>query len=102
MADRSGSEELHKALLAVSEVVTNAVGLGVDDESDLITLLIERTEDLVTVRVLQARPIAERPSIAKMPEGRSIGGYGLAILDAVADRWGVGLEPPSVWFELRL
>ena len=31
-----------------------------------------------------------------------MGGYGLGVLDAVADRWGVELEPPSVWFELRL
>jgi anti-sigma regulatory factor (Ser/Thr protein kinase) len=102
MADQAGSDGLHRALLGVSEVVTNAVSHGVSDESDRISLLVERTEDLVIVRVIQTRPVPQLPSIAIMPEGWSIGGYGLGVLDAVADRWGVGLDPPSVWFELDL
>ena len=102
MADQAGTDGLHRALLAVSEVVTNAVSYGVNDESDPISLLVERTEDSLIVRVIQARPVPELPSIATMPEGWSIGGYGLGVLDAVADRWGVGLDPPSVWFELYL
>jgi anti-sigma regulatory factor (Ser/Thr protein kinase) len=102
MADQAGSDGLHRALLGVSEVVTNAVSHGVSDESDRISLLVERAEDLVIVRVIQTRPVPQLPSIAIMPEGWSIGGYGLGVLDAVADRWGVGLDPPSVWFELHL
>ena len=102
MADQAGSDGLHRALLAVSEVVTNAVSHGVNDESDPISLLVERTEDVLIVRVIQPRPVPETPSIAIMPEGWSMGGYGLGVLDAVADRWGVELEPPSVWFELHL
>lgn len=102
MADKAGTDALHRVLLAVSEVVTNAVSYGVNDESDPISLLVERTEDVVTVRVIQARPVPELPSIATMPEGWSIGGYGLGILDAMTDRWGVGIDPPSVWFELHL
>jgi anti-sigma regulatory factor (Ser/Thr protein kinase) len=102
MADQAGSDGLHRALLGVSEVVTNAVSHAVSDESDRISLLVERTEDMVIVRVIQARPVPQLPSIATMPEGWSIGGYGLRVLDAVADRWGVGLDPPSVWFELHL
>jgi anti-sigma regulatory factor (Ser/Thr protein kinase) len=69
----------------VSEVVTNAVSHG-SDESDRISLLVGRTDDLVTVRVILARPVPELPSIAILPEGWSIGGYGLGVLDAVADR----------------
>jgi anti-sigma regulatory factor (Ser/Thr protein kinase) len=102
MADQAGSDGLHRALLGVSEVVTNAVSHAVSDESDRISLLVERTEDMVIVRVIQVRPVPQLPSIATMPEGWSIGGYGLRVLDAVADRWGVGLDPPSVWFELHL
>jgi anti-sigma regulatory factor (Ser/Thr protein kinase) len=85
MADQAGSDGLHRALLAVSEVVTNAVSHG-SDESDRISLLVGRTDDLVTVRVILARPVPELPSIAILPEGWSIGGYGLGVLDAVADR----------------
>jgi anti-sigma regulatory factor (Ser/Thr protein kinase) len=102
MADQTSSEGFHRALLALSEVVTNAIRHGVIEESDPINLLIERMDDLVAVRVIQPRPVPERPSIAAMPEGWSTRGYGLRIVDAVADRWGVQLDPPSVWFELRL
>jgi anti-sigma regulatory factor (Ser/Thr protein kinase) len=102
MADQTGSERFHRALLALSEVVSNAVRYGVFEGSDPINLVIERTDDLVTVRVIQTRPVPERPSIADMPEGWASRGYGLRIIDAIADRWGVQLDPPSVWFELRL
>jgi len=102
LSDQAGSEKRRGALLAVSEIVTNAVLYGATDQSDPINLVIERTEDLVMVRVIQPRPVPERLSIADVPEGWSTGGYGLRIVDAVADRWGVHLDPPSVWFELRL
>ena len=42
MADQAGTDGLHRGLLAVSEVVTNAVSYGVNDESDPISLLVER------------------------------------------------------------
>jgi anti-sigma regulatory factor (Ser/Thr protein kinase) len=102
MEDQKDTERFHRALLALSEVVTNAVRYGVIEGSDPINLQIERTDDLVAVRVMQPRPVPERPSIADVPEGWSTRGYGLRIIDAVADRWGVQLDPPSVWFELRL
>jgi anti-sigma regulatory factor (Ser/Thr protein kinase) len=69
MADEAGTDVLHRALLAVSEVVTNAVSYGVNDESDPISLQVERTEDSVIVRVIQARPVPELPSIVAMRKG---------------------------------
>jgi anti-sigma regulatory factor (Ser/Thr protein kinase) len=102
LADQMGSERCDIALLALSEVVTNAVSYGAIDESDPINLVIERTEDRVAVRVIQPRPVPQLPSIADMPEGWSTRGYGLRVIEAVADRWGVQLDPPSVWFELLL
>ena len=102
IADQTGSERCQSALLALSEVVTNAVKHGAMDESDPINLVIERSEDLVAVQVTQPRPVPQLPSIMDMPEGWSTHGYGLGIIDAVADRWGVQLDPPSVWFEVRL
>ena len=102
LADQTGSERRRGAVLALSEVVTNAVLYGAIDRSEPINLLIERTEDLVRIQVIQPRPVPERLTIADVPEGWSTGGYGLRIVDAVADRWGVQLDPPSVWFELRL
>jgi anti-sigma regulatory factor (Ser/Thr protein kinase) len=103
LQDQSGLESLARAQLALSEIVTNAIRHGgTSGEQVPIQLFIERTEDRVTVRVIQPGPIPERPSIVSVPEGWSTHGYGLGIIDAVADRWGIHLEPPSVWFELRL
>jgi anti-sigma regulatory factor (Ser/Thr protein kinase) len=102
MADQTGSEQRRGAVLALSEIVTNAVLYGATDETDPISLLIDRTEDVVTIRVIQPRPVPEHLSIADVPDGWPTGGYGLRIVDRVADRWGVQSEPPSVWFELRL
>jgi anti-sigma regulatory factor (Ser/Thr protein kinase) len=102
MADQTGSVQRRGALLALSEIVTNAVVHGAVDQSDPIRLLIDRTDELVMIRVIQPRPVPEQLSIADVPKGWSTSGYGLRIVDAVADRWGVQLDPPSVWFELRL
>jgi anti-sigma regulatory factor (Ser/Thr protein kinase) len=102
MADHRCSTSLELALLALSEVVTNAVRHGAKEGSDPINVVIERTEDLVRIQVIQPRPVPPLPSIAHMPEGWATNGYGLAIVEAVADRWGVHVDPPSVWFEVRV
>ena len=100
--DPSSSDQLSRAQLALSEVVTNAVRHGAAKDSDPIGLEIVQVDDLVRVLVTQPRPVPERPSIVSMPEGWSTGGYGLVIIDSIADRWGVHVQPPSVWFEIRL
>src|SRR3954454_19727020 len=100
--DRSSSDQLSKAQLALSEVVNNAVRHGAADDADRIELEIVHIDDLVRVLVMQPRPMPERPSIVSMPEGWATGGYGLAIIDSIADRWGVHVQPQSVWFEIRL
>jgi anti-sigma regulatory factor (Ser/Thr protein kinase) len=99
LADQAGSDWLARAQLALSEAVSNAVRHG---GSGLINVMIERTDDLVTVRVIQPGPIPARPSIVNMPDPWSTSGYGMAIIDSVADRWGILVDPPSVWFELYL
>ena len=102
LADRAGSEGFARAELALSEVVSNAVRHGAKGGSEAIRLLIERSDGLLSIRVIQSGPVPERPSVVEMPEPCAAGGYGLGIIDAVADRWGVRPDPPSVWFELQL
>lgn len=102
LADKAGSEWLDRAQLVLSEVVSNAVRHGGLQESGPIRVAVERTERLVTFTVTQPGPIPERPSIVNMPDPWSKGGYGLGIIDEVADRWGVHPDPPSVWFELEM
>ncbi|HEX6116574.1 MAG TPA: ATP-binding protein [Solirubrobacterales bacterium] len=85
--------------LLLSELVTNAYrhsgagdqGIGID---------VEITQDHVRAEIsdqgdgFKAEPV---------PEGRrGVGGWGLVIVDRLAERWGVRKGPPScVWFELE-
>jgi anti-sigma regulatory factor (Ser/Thr protein kinase) len=93
---------LARAQLALSEIVTNAVRHGGVRGPGSLTLSIERGDGLVSVSVTQHGPIPARPSIVNMPAPWSSSGYGLGIVDSIVDRWGFRLDPPSVWFELRL
>jgi anti-sigma regulatory factor (Ser/Thr protein kinase) len=99
VGDPSRSEGIALCELALSEVVSNAVRHGGVDE---IRIVIEQADDIVRVTVIQSGSIDVVPSIAEMPEAWATHGYGLGIVDAVAERWGVHLDPPSVWFELHL
>jgi anti-sigma regulatory factor (Ser/Thr protein kinase) len=98
----AASERLALCELALSEVVTNAVRHGGNGASAGITVSIAREDDVVRITVVQPGPVRDVPSIVEMPEPWSTNGYGLSIVDAVTDRWGVHLSPPSVWFELGL
>ena len=84
--------------LLLSELVTNSYrhsgaaddGIGVDVE---VAPHRVRAEVSDHGHGFRAQPVPE-------PE-RGEGGWGLAILDQLADRWGVRKGPPtSVWFEL--
>ncbi len=100
--DSAASERLALCGLALSEVVTNAVRHGGNGASAEINVSIERADDVVRITVVQPGPVRDIPSIVEMPEPWSMNGYGLSIVDAVTDRWGIHLSPPSVWFELDL
>jgi anti-sigma regulatory factor (Ser/Thr protein kinase) len=92
-------DDLHGDLtLMLSEVVTNAhrhggageAGIGVDVE---VTHDRLRAEVSDAGRGFKPEPVPE--------EERGAGGWGLVILDRLADRWGVRSGPPScVWFEV--
>jgi anti-sigma regulatory factor (Ser/Thr protein kinase) len=85
--------------LLVSELVTNSVrhaGLGA---GDAIGLQISVSPGRVRVEVTDVGPGFERSS----PEPREdrTGGYGLFLVDRLADRWGVvNDEVTRVWFEI--
>jgi anti-sigma regulatory factor (Ser/Thr protein kinase) len=84
--------------LLVSEVVTNAYRhSGAGDQR--IGVDVEIRDDRVRAEVVdqgagfKAEPVAE--------DQRGEGGWGLYIVDRLAERWGVRAGPPSsVWFEL--
>lgn len=106
-ASLRGDPRADAALLATSEVVTNAVlhgGLGRDD---VIELRLTDAGDRLRVEVLNRSAtgfsldeVAPRHDAAV--EDRGVGGWGLDIVGAVSARWGVGRDGARtlVWFEV--
>lgn len=95
----AGSERADAALL-VSEVVTNSLRhSGVRDGE--IRLHAEVDDDTVRVEVTDAGPGFVRRTPRPHPEGPDPGGWGLVLVDRLADRWGVEREGSTrVWFEI--
>ena len=86
-------------LLAVSELTTNAVIHG----SGPIDVAMDATTDLLRVTVSDdgtGVPARRRPD----PRDAAVGGWGLQLVDAVADHWGTDNRHgrTSVWFDHAL
>ena len=103
IADRCRELELDGSLcqsliLLVSEVVSNAVRHSPGDPDAPIGLHAAFGERTVRVTVTDAgNGFTPRP---RDPE-RTHGGYGLYLLEKVADRWGIeSTGDTKVWFEL--
>ena len=84
--------------LAIGEVVAMFVRHteGVNDSG--LSIDIQRSDHRIRVLVSSTTP-SEMPRGFLVPAD-SDGGYGLTVIEAVADRWGVVENPPSVWFEI--
>lgn len=85
---------LDDAVLSVSELVTNVVRHGPPDGG--LEVLIDRQESAFRLSVRQKTGSF---SIDRTPR-EGVGGLGLAIVEKVADAWGV-LNSSGVWFEIR-
>jgi anti-sigma regulatory factor (Ser/Thr protein kinase) len=88
-------ERAERAELLVSELVTNVVHhVGAD-----MIVRCSRRGDRVRIEVTD--PSAVPPLITGAPDAG--GGYGLRIIEALADSWGydAGERGKSVWFEMR-
>jgi hypothetical protein len=84
--------------LCVSELVTNTVRPG-DLAEEEIELVVKRGKQLARAEVRTPRPdVAVSPSPIATPSG-----WGMFIIDRVADRWGVDRgEGTAVWCEIDL
>jgi anti-sigma regulatory factor (Ser/Thr protein kinase) len=89
------SNELRTAELLVSELVTNAVMHG----HGKIILRAHLDRDRLLVEVIDEGGGFERT--VRHGDFDSIGGRGLAIVDAEASRWGIHEGTTHVWFELE-
>jgi anti-sigma regulatory factor (Ser/Thr protein kinase) len=96
------SSRLEDALLAASELVTNAVRYSNGANDEKIELIFEETPGGFRVEVKQLT-IKTVKATGRFPEPDKIKGRGLAVVQAVSDRWGVRYDDAlstTVWFEI--
>jgi serine/threonine-protein kinase RsbW len=94
-ANRLRGESLETTRLLVSELVTNGILHG--GAGKPVDVSIELEDGTVRVEVSDRGPgFAPRP---RLPD--ETGGWGLYLMDQLADRWGVARDGCTrVWFEL--
>jgi anti-sigma regulatory factor (Ser/Thr protein kinase) len=102
LRDVVGPERLEDVFLLVSELVTNGVRHAGAGEADELELDVRRDADRLRVEVADPGP-GFRGAHAR-PRGDDTGGWGLYLVEQIADRWGVQRDEAGanvVWFELR-
>jgi anti-sigma regulatory factor (Ser/Thr protein kinase) len=88
-------EELDKALLLTSELVSNAVRHG----QGTITLHAEMDENRLLVEVADEGGGLEH--VIREREFENVEGFGLRLIDSESSRWGAHEGTTHVWFELE-
>src|SRR4051794_14308652 len=84
--------------LLVSELVTNSVKHAHVSEQDSITLVVKIEEELVRIEVRDEGPGFEPPPTA--PPDDADEGWGLFLVEQLADEWGVERDRQAVWFQI--
>ena len=70
----------------------DTIRLVIDADDDHLRIEMEQSTAAVDVRVVESR----------LEDAVRVGGFGLRLLDQIADDWGVEIGPPGhVWFEFR-
>ena len=90
--DRFDAQQREDVSLMVSELVTNALHHG----TGTITLRVDTEADAIRVEVSDEGNAALAPS----PNPGAHGGWGLRIVEQLADDWGVLEGSTKVWFRL--
>lgn len=92
-------ERLSELRLLVSELLTNSIRHGNDDRG-WIELDVEIYANAVRAVVTDSGPGFE-PAAKPTPHVDRPGGWGLCLVDSLADRWGVDRDDgTAVWFEM--
>jgi anti-sigma regulatory factor (Ser/Thr protein kinase) len=88
-------------VLVISELVTNSVRHAGLDASDPVQLSVNVDGDTVRVAVRDMGPGFKPPPAPDDPG--HVGGWGLVLVEQLADRWGVESDGDAnvVWCELK-
>jgi anti-sigma regulatory factor (Ser/Thr protein kinase) len=92
------SELRETVVLLVSELVTNSVRHGRGQVDEQVKLEIELAANSLRVAVSDQGP----GFVPSTRRHRPTAGWGLVIVDELADRWGVTRGGRTVWFECDL
>ncbi len=99
---RADERVLEDLRLLTSEVVTNALRHSGMRPGESLLVAVEISADRVRVEVVDHGPGFDLRAL-EAPSAEGVGGWGLFLVDKIADRWGVVNDNPScVWFELKL
>jgi anti-sigma regulatory factor (Ser/Thr protein kinase) len=103
LADRQNLPRVDDLRLLVSELVTNSVLHGGAGPDDRVRLHVERPGNRVRVEVCDdGHSWSETLRSTSLDSEQPAGGWGLMLVGALADRWGVRAgECTCVWFELN-
>ncbi len=94
-------ELAYKALLMTSELIAVYVQ-DVEPRPDAtLRLTVRVTPERVRIEVGGRRPGVSPDALLHSREAPSLGGFGLQIVERMADAWGVeGAHDTAIWFEL--
>jgi anti-sigma regulatory factor (Ser/Thr protein kinase) len=96
--DRTLGELRDDVHLVVSELVTNSV---LHAKADHVELHAQTNSDCVRIEVTDPGPGFDQNEARREPSLTGEGGYGLHIVDRLADRWGVKRNDHArVWLEI--
>ena len=98
------NERVDDARLAISELAANAVRHGqLRPGQDTIRLLIDADDDHVRIEVEQSTAaVGVRVVEPRLEDTVRVGGFGLRLVEQMADEWGFETGPPGhVWCEFR-
>jgi anti-sigma regulatory factor (Ser/Thr protein kinase) len=97
--DRLPADVMEDAVLLISELVSNGVKYGGEGQ---ITLQIEGDADRLRAEIVDQGSGFEPQSRAKREMTLADeGGWGLHLVETLADDWGVHEGSTHVWFEIR-
>ena len=102
LADQEGLPRVDDLRLLVSELVTNSVLHGGAGPNDHVQLNVELPDNRVRVEVCDdGAGWTEQMRSTALDSDQPAGGWGLMLVRALADRWGVEEgERTCVWFEI--